>query len=433
MATRHRSSSSRRPRCGQCGSRRFRRDPDTGLVICQEGHVLQGYREEEVQEDGDFVNVSSQKRYVRKGDKAKKRKLQKDVYGSERGSFLAYECLQLILRLQLKALRQEWPHLPPEIEAIARDLWSMFVSMLPSLKPTPYSENLDYVTGQIRTAREESRARSESRSRSRSRARSQGTGVSSSQADEEEAEEERRLEAEIRRINDDRPQDTDEDIDMEGTSVETPRLSRPWARAGNEPMLVLAAIIYLSLITARVPVLWGDLRCLFASSRVPFLSVVSLLPSAMTAKLPEKELRRLERDSVPSIFTFQLRTFRFAANLTDRFSQSIQFPELNAPSVLWRCVKDMGLPPTFYEVAFGLLTYLGVPLAVVPAASVSDPWSLLGRFDKDFDEAEQPALPPLPTRLNLYAQPPCATRCTIIMAAVVVAAKMRYGLDGMER
>jgi RNA polymerase I-specific transcription initiation factor RRN7 len=405
------------------------------LVICQEGHVLQGYREEEVQEDGDFVNVSSQKRYVRKGDRSKKRKLQKDVYGSERGNFLAYECLQLILRLQLKALRQEWPHLPPEIEAIARDLWTMFVSMVPSLKPTPYNENLDYVTGQIRTAREESRARSESRSRSRSRARSQGTGVSGSQAEEEEeeAEEERRLEAEIRRINGDRPQDTDEDIDTEAASEDSPRLSRPWARAGNEPMLVLAAIIYLALITARVPVFWGDLRCLFASNRVPFLSVVALLPSAMTAKLPEKELRRLERDSVPSISAFQLRTFRFAANLTDRFSQSIQFPELNAPSVLWRCVRDMGLPPTFYEVALGLLTYLGIPLAVVPAASVSDPWSLLGSFDKDPDEAKQPAFPPLPPRLNLYAQPPCATRCTIMMAAVVVAAKMRYGLDGMER
>lgn len=47
----------RKPRCEQCGSSRFRRDPSTSLVICESGHVLQGFRDEEAQ-DGDEFNSS---------------------------------------------------------------------------------------------------------------------------------------------------------------------------------------------------------------------------------------------------------------------------------------------------------------------------------------------------------------------------------------
>lgn len=47
----------RRPRCPQCGSNRFRRDPGTSLVVCDSGHVLQGFRDEETQ-DGDEFNSS---------------------------------------------------------------------------------------------------------------------------------------------------------------------------------------------------------------------------------------------------------------------------------------------------------------------------------------------------------------------------------------
>lgn len=45
----------RRQQCPQCGSNRFRRDPSTSLVVCESGHVLQGFRDEEAQ-DGDEYN-----------------------------------------------------------------------------------------------------------------------------------------------------------------------------------------------------------------------------------------------------------------------------------------------------------------------------------------------------------------------------------------
>jgi hypothetical protein len=47
----------KRPRCLQCGSKRFRRDQNTSLVVCEYGHVLQGFRDEEAQ-DGDEFNTN---------------------------------------------------------------------------------------------------------------------------------------------------------------------------------------------------------------------------------------------------------------------------------------------------------------------------------------------------------------------------------------
>jgi hypothetical protein len=42
------------------------------------------------------------------------------VWHGARGDFLLFQCLQLVLRMQLAALRHEWPHLPDEIEVRMR-------------------------------------------------------------------------------------------------------------------------------------------------------------------------------------------------------------------------------------------------------------------------------------------------------------------------
>lgn len=473
-----RRSASNRPRCAQCGTRRFRRDADTGQLICREGHVLQGYREEEVQEDGEFVNTQSQRRYIRKDPSlASKRRRhrraqeERQVWGAishrsgesalpfdgkARASFQCYECLQLILRLQLKALRLEWPDLPPEIDAIARDLWTFFVSLNTTLRPTPHTENVDFVTEQLQNARDESEALSDRRSRSKSRARLEQQQIDRMRREDTAMDEDAALQEEQQRKIDERIRQIEgassrsqEQLDEEqhrarsGTSEEAAESQGQTSSSGNaftfermrkatwDPMNVLVCIIYLSLITARVPILWGDLHRLIASNRIPYLSATQLIPQLMIAKLPENELRRLEMTSVPSIVALQERTSRLASDLTERFPcASIRFPELNAAPVLWRLMSDMGLPPTFYNPVRSLLTYVGVPLAVVPDDSVSDPWSLLGGSG---EESDGHALPPIEGRLRNNLTPPHATRCSILMAALVVLIKMRYGLDGRMR
>lgn len=470
---------SNRPRCAQCGTRRFRRDADTGQLICREGHVLQGYREEEAQDDGEFVQTQSQRRYVRADPNslsARRRRQKKTLEarqvwgatdaGKARAAFQCYECLQLILRLQLKALRLEWPDLPPEIEAIARDLWTMFVSMNTKLHPAPHTENLEFVKEQLQTARDESEARSERRSRSRSRARMEQEEIdrlrrqdSAPGGDEDEemaeSQRQRKIDRDVRRAqgiassdeegNASDDEDGDDARRAEGSSAQASSASIPaltherMRKACSDPMNALICIIYLSLISARVPILWGDLHRLLASNRIPYLGATKIIPEMMVAKLPENELRKLEMDSVPSIVSLQERTSRLADDLTARFpSAGIPFPELNAAPILWRLVQDMGLPPTLYDPARALLTYLGIPLAVVPDASVGDVWSLLGVSEGDLpeeDEHEQqrPAIPPIEGRLRNTFSAPHATRCCVLMAALVVIVKMRYGLDGRLR
>lgn len=59
----------KRPQCPQCGSRKFRKDADTGFVVCWSGHILQGFREEEANDGEDFsASQMSQmrKRYLHK-------------------------------------------------------------------------------------------------------------------------------------------------------------------------------------------------------------------------------------------------------------------------------------------------------------------------------------------------------------------------------
>lgn len=71
---------STRPRCPQCGTRRFRRDPSTSLVVCAQGHVLQGFRDEEAQ-DGDDWQVSTGKRAIKKIKRLKRSKASKAAKG----------------------------------------------------------------------------------------------------------------------------------------------------------------------------------------------------------------------------------------------------------------------------------------------------------------------------------------------------------------
>jgi len=52
------------------------------------------------------------------------------LYHGPRARYFYFECLQLILRMQIKVLMQEW-NLPAEFETVCRDIWALHLSMLP--------------------------------------------------------------------------------------------------------------------------------------------------------------------------------------------------------------------------------------------------------------------------------------------------------------
>lgn len=71
-----RRSRRHRPRCPQCGSKHFKRHASTGTLVCREGHVLQGYREEETHDDLDFHAVGYKRQVKKKRRKKEKERVE---------------------------------------------------------------------------------------------------------------------------------------------------------------------------------------------------------------------------------------------------------------------------------------------------------------------------------------------------------------------
>lgn len=61
--------SQKRPTC-HCGSQRFRRDAQTGRIVCEEGHILQGFVQESYEREIDTSHQHRARR-LRKNKKGK--------------------------------------------------------------------------------------------------------------------------------------------------------------------------------------------------------------------------------------------------------------------------------------------------------------------------------------------------------------------------
>lgn len=84
---------------------------------------------------------------------------------------------------------------------------------------------------------------------------------------------------------------------------------------------------------------------------------------------------------------------------------------------------------TFYSAAKTLLAYIDVPMHTVPLSGASQPH----RMDEDDEDMKRDSRPSLDARLTINLGKRSTTREVVLMSAVVVLAKMRFGLDGEER
>lgn len=107
--------------CEICGSRRWRKAPN-GLVSCEEGHILQNYRQEEsnMDEPSQFALTKRTLRRERAGGSAKRKRVRRLEGDAQRLQRL--EVLQLLLRCQVKAVQRLWA-IGDELERVVRDLW----------------------------------------------------------------------------------------------------------------------------------------------------------------------------------------------------------------------------------------------------------------------------------------------------------------------
>lgn len=95
-------------------------------IVCEEGHLLQGYVQES-NEAHEFSQHVTQTRRLRKQRTKKVKPLPNHYFHGERGTFILWQALQWVLREQLRVLIEElgWP---VELEGICRDLWGMLMA-----------------------------------------------------------------------------------------------------------------------------------------------------------------------------------------------------------------------------------------------------------------------------------------------------------------
>ncbi|GAA5906399.1 hypothetical protein JCM8208_004645 [Rhodotorula glutinis] len=131
----------RRPRCTVCGSKRWHRDALSGSIVCDEGHLLQGYVHETTDtQEGPSQHTQTTRR-LRKNKHKKHRPPSNTHFHGHRARFLHYQCIQLVLRHQLRTLIDDlgWP---AELEPVARDLWQLVVASS-NVEPTPADARRD--------------------------------------------------------------------------------------------------------------------------------------------------------------------------------------------------------------------------------------------------------------------------------------------------
>nr|CDI52017.1 conserved hypothetical protein [Melanopsichium pennsylvanicum 4] len=440
------------------------------------------------------------------------------LHGAYEGRFALLQCLQLVLRLQLHTLRQEWGEkMPPETEAVARDLWSMFVSLLPvghfppepliaatfdwhtryslsqdraaelfpnhatydpesdirnhrrrmlfngfrhhmerqprknqrhssapndnddqdgdSDDPAAAKETIDWIVGQDDHPR---RSRSERSSESESLVDPEDQLASLDPVFAEERRQQRLSQA----ISEGDTESGNPTVAQSHTHNRKRRRRRipSWATKhsvakSQSEILHLAimpttiSIIYLSLHLLKIPIFWSDLTKLIASYKLPYLNVVHNLPLSLTKSLNKDNvhLHHLDTDVVPSITTLHLHTLSVADLLQKTYA--VEFGQGNVSGQLARLVEGMLLPPTFYVASKRVLNMVGRGVGPELLPKVIPKATAFIRRKEQEEKKDDIVQTRLPGATQLERVP----KEFVLMSALLVVVKLRYGLDGRER
>ncbi|KAI0638164.1 hypothetical protein C8Q77DRAFT_1153833 [Trametes polyzona] len=404
-----------RRKCPVCGSKQWHKEPSSGLITCSEGHVLQNYRNEtrEVTELGPHA---VRKRNLKSGRKKKERQSKADpkFYHGERARFHYFQCLQLLLRMQIAALTR-LRELPPEFELICRDIWALNIALLPNPpSPDPLLHANDGLRDELPLENAPSASRevdekdkSEDDKSASSSSDSSDTGSSSSESETSDSELE-----ELMRENSETPTE-DED---EGTSTPKPKpSSRPSRKRRtfgqyDAPASTISCLV-IACWTLRLPVIYTDFVRLVESYDLPYLDLLRLLPESMTSHLRKHTAQALSPHYPPTPLHLHRLTSRLARLMYSTYD--IYTPEMNAAPILWKAVQSLHGTPTVYVLTKALAKLVSIP-------------STLHR-------SLAPALARTKKRDPTFHKQDSAIPEVALVAAVIVVMKMMYGLDGSPR
>ncbi|KAF7775991.1 hypothetical protein Agabi119p4_4384 [Agaricus bisporus var. burnettii] len=405
-----------RRRCPTCGSREWHKEPLGGLIACSEGHVLQNYRSETNEAD-DYAGPHMTNKRKLKNTKEKKERGSKadpQLYHGARGRYHYFLCQQLILRMQVEAITKLWS-LPPEFEAICRDIWGLHVSLLANPPPAePYlftqeGKKDDKFSIDLQDGSAHGAANSPPLNRSSDDENNEDDRSSSGGDSEME---------ELLRENSEISSSSEEEGEGEGNhGPRNPSRARidGWRRTRTtrsiESLASTLAVLVVAFWQLRIPIMYQDLMRVIASYKLPYLDPVRLLPLSVSSHLTKHNSQALSPHRVPNIFSVH----KLAARLSKKLyaTYGVFTPECNAAPLLWRLTKDVGQTPTLYALAKQVAYILELPLTLHSSLAPG-----VRRVKaKDSEGHKYDNVPPE----------------VALMATIIIVVKMAYGLDGKPR
>ncbi|KAJ7590937.1 hypothetical protein C8J56DRAFT_1163014 [Mycena floridula] len=374
-------------RCPVCRSKKWHKEPASGLITCAEGHVLQNYRNESNEADEMMANRGLRKRTLKSNRdiKGRQSKANLELYHGARGRFLYFQCQQLILRKQIATLTQLWK-LPPEFELVCRDIWALHLSMLsipPPAEPYYHSRGDE--------------------------AAKDPEGEDGTNVDDDEDEDLAQLLKENSDISSSSSSEDEQDGNATVPSIPIERKKRGTHRYERPASMI--AVLTLACWSLRIPAMYRDFTRIIEAYELPYLDPVRFLPMSMVIHLNKYWTQALSPSYPPGINITHSLVSRLARKLSK--VHRIHIPEVNAAPMLWRTVRSMGGNPTLYALTKRMAHILSLPLtlhhSLAPGLSKSK--------KRDPDSHKKDNLPP---EIGF-------------MATTVVTLKMVYGLDGRSR
>ncbi|OBZ70396.1 RNA polymerase I-specific transcription initiation factor rrn7 [Grifola frondosa] len=353
------------------------------------------------------------KRALKSGRKRKLKLSKADpmLYHGERARYHYFECMQLVLRMQVSSLIKLWG-LPSEFETVCRDIWALHLALLPSPPPAePLNHAKDEAGDQaqdILSPPPDDTPPGENHDntfKDEDDIEDAMSEYSSSSSGEEDAEM-----ADLMRENSEISSSSgEEESDQAQPRVKGTRRKRLY-RKYDAPASNIAVLI-LACWTLRLPVMYMDFVRLIEAYELPYLDPVRLLPVSLTRHLTKHTTHALSPHHAPTPIHLHRLCARLAKLLNS--SYGVHMPELNAAPVLWRAVRSLCGTPTLYMLAKKLARVISIPLSL--------------------HRSLVPALTRAKTRDSSWHKHDDAIPEVAIAAAVIIVLKMVYGLDGKPR
>ncbi|KAI9296382.1 hypothetical protein K502DRAFT_340985 [Neoconidiobolus thromboides FSU 785] len=366
------------PPCPTCGSTRYRKT-GLGFFLCEEGHQLEGFRQEVMDfMDDNFIGTEKRRRVA-----VKNKKIISKIYYNEKGKFLYLRAYQTILKKQSNILIEQFG-VPKELLQIVQGLWKVYVSMNPYIqvnvkklrKKKMKKENLEDEDDLLKELE----------------------GSSSDEDSERHIDEllKNNLDSENESDTDlNKLEDIDIDIDIEKEENALKKPESPIKRQFIIKLYWTLTFQYLALMYLKVPILSVDLLRLCNNNKIPFNNARSTLPLKIQNRLrPSTAL--LAR--VPSFNFFQEATNLMAELLFPNLN--VPPPTISLPFISYSILEHFNLPITFYPMIVTLKNKLNIKLNLP-----------IRKTDKERRYSPE----------------------VIVMGLIVIILKLFYGLDGKDR